>query len=29
MTEGKAGDRLVLESEKAGHPPREGLILEI
>jgi hypothetical protein len=29
MTEGKAGDRLVLESEKTGHPAREGRILEV
>jgi hypothetical protein len=29
MTEGKTGDHLVLESEKASHPAREGLILEV
>lgn len=25
----KAGDRIVVESEKVGQPPREGEILEI
>lgn len=29
MIEGKAGDRLVIESERAGQPGREGVILEV
>jgi uncharacterized protein DUF1918 len=26
---GKAGDRIVVESEQVGQPPREGEILEV
>jgi Domain of unknown function (DUF1918) len=26
---GKAGDRIVVESEQVGTPPREGEILEV
>jgi hypothetical protein len=29
MIEGKAGDRLVVESERIGRPGREGVILEV
>jgi hypothetical protein len=29
MTEGKAGDRLLVESERVGTPAREGEILEV
>jgi hypothetical protein len=29
MTEGKAGDRLVVESEKVGHADRVGEILDV
>jgi hypothetical protein len=29
MNEGRAGDRLVVESEKIGRPGREGVILEV
>jgi hypothetical protein len=25
----KAGDRIIVESEKVGTPPREGVILEV
>lgn len=25
----KAGDRIIVESEKVGRPPREGEILEV
>jgi Domain of unknown function (DUF1918) len=27
--EGKAGDRLIVESERVDQPAREGLILEV
>ena len=29
MIEGKVGDRLVIDSERVGHPGREGVILEV
>ncbi len=29
MTEGKAGDRLLVESERVGRPSRGGEILEV
>jgi hypothetical protein len=29
MIEGKAGDRLVVESERIGRPERRGVILEV
>ena len=29
MIEGSAGDRVVVESERVGHPPRQGEILEV
>lgn len=29
MEEAKVGDRLILESERIGTPPRKGVILEI
>ena len=27
--DGKIGDRIIIESEKVGHPPREGEVLEV
>jgi Domain of unknown function (DUF1918) len=29
MEQGKVGDRVILESERAGQPAREGKILEV
>jgi hypothetical protein len=29
MIEGTAGDRLVVNSERAGQPAREGVIVEV
>jgi Domain of unknown function (DUF1918) len=29
MTVGTKGDRLIVESERVGEPPREGVILEV
>jgi len=29
MADGKSGDRLVVESEKVGHPAREGEIIAV
>jgi len=29
MLEGRAGDRVILESERTGQPAREGEILEV
>jgi len=29
MDIGKAGDRVVIESEQVGHPGREGEVLEV
>ncbi len=29
MEQGKAGDRIVVESERVGQPQREGQILEV
>ncbi len=26
---GTAGDRIIVESQKVGQPPREGVILEV
>jgi hypothetical protein len=29
MKTGRVGDRVILESERTGQPPREGEILEV
>lgn len=29
MAKGKVGDRVIMESERAGRPAREGEILEV
>jgi hypothetical protein len=29
MEDGSVGDRVVVESERVGQPPREGKILEV
>ena len=29
MIEGKAGDRLVIQSERTGEPTREGVIVKV